>query len=53
MLKYIVGLIIIVIGVFVLEFLMVIDIPYVNLPDITIARQEVVEKTEPIYYKIN
>ncbi|MGV7225147.1 MAG: hypothetical protein ACQ9MH_26975 [Nitrospinales bacterium] len=51
--KYIGGLIIVVICAFVLEYLEIIDIPYVALPDLTIAKQEMVKKTDTVYYKIN
>ena len=51
--KYFGGLIIIVICVFAIELLGIYDIPYVDLPDLTLAKQELVQKTDTVYYKIN
>lgn len=51
--KYFAGLIIIVLCVFVLEWFGIINIPYVDLPDITVAKHEMVNKTDTVYYKIN
>ena len=51
--KYFAGLIIIVIGVFVLEWLGIVDIPYVDLPDITGGKQDLIQQKETVIYKIN
>lgn len=51
--KYIVRLIIIVGCVSLLEWFGIIDIPGVDLSDLTVAKQEVEAKTDVIYYKIN
>ena len=51
--KYFAGLIIVVISVFVMEWLGIVDIPYLELPNLTIAKQGLVQKTETVYYKID
>ena len=51
--KYFGRLIIVVICVFVLECLGMIEIPYFNLPDLTVVKKEVVQKKDIVYYKID
>jgi hypothetical protein len=51
--KYFGRLIIVVICVFVLECLGMIEIPYFNIPDLTVVKKEVVQKKNTVYYKID
>ena len=44
--KYFGGLIIIVIALFALEWFGVIDIPYVDLPDFTSSKQDMMHQTQ-------
>jgi hypothetical protein len=50
--KYFAGLILIVIGLFVLEWLGIIDIPYIELPDLTAGKQDLIQQTTTVVYKI-
>lgn len=50
--KYIIWLVIIVIVLLALEWFGVIDIPYIDLPDFTAGRKDMVHQTQEVIEKI-
>ena len=51
--KYIIWLVIIVIALLALEWFGVIDIPYVDLPDYTASKQDMVHQTQEAVENMN